>query len=275
MLGSGGRGVRLGRVALGAVAAGAVAGAGWRTGALTPGGAAAAVAVGTPVFATGGLHWASVLFGFFTLSSALSRVGGARKAAGADVAAKGGRRDEGQVLANGGVAAVAALAAAAAGGEAAFPAFLGAVAAAASDTWATEVGMLSRRPPRSIVTLRPVPPGISGGVTPLGLAAAAAGGAAMGLIAALGGGEGSGGSRAGVVALATVAGLSGSLVDSLLGGTVQRVFRCPCCGVETERQVHGCGATTVPVRGVGWIDNDVVNLVGTAAGAATALVMAR
>ena len=258
------------RVALGAGLAGVVAVAGWRRGALTADGAAAAVAVGTPVFAVGGGRWAAVLVGFFTLSSALSQVGRERKAPMAAVASKGSRRDAGQVLANGGVAAGAAVVAGITGKpDATFPAFLGAMAAATSDTWATEIGMLSRRPPRSIVTLRRVRPGMSGGVTPLGLAAAAAGGATIGLIGSLRR------PRWGLVTLGTLAGLAGSLADSVAGATVQGVYRCPRCGEETERRVHPCGTPTIPVRGVAWIDNDVVNLFGSVVGAVTALVLAR
>src|SRR5690606_20349729 len=186
------------------------------------------------------------------------------------VASKGSRRDAGQVLANGGVAAGAAVVAGITGKpEAAFPAFLGAMAAATSDTWATEIGLLSRRPPRSIVTWRQVRPGLSGGVTPLGLAAAAAGGATIGLIGSLGR------PRRELVALGTLAGLAGSLADSVAGATVQGVYRCPRCGEETERRVHSCGTPTIPARGVAWIDNDVVNLIGAAVGAITALVLAR
>ena len=258
------------RVALGAGLAGVVAVAGWRRGALTADGAAAAVAVGTPVFAVGGGRWAAVLVGFFTLSSALSQVGRERKAPMAAVASKGSRRDAGQVLANGGVAAGAAVVAGITGKpDATFPAFLGAMAAATSDTWATEIGMLSRRPPRSIVTFRRVRPGMSGGVTPLGLAAAAAGGATIGLIGSLRR------PRWGLVAVGTLAGLAGSLADSVAGATVQGVYRCPRCGEETERRVHPCGTPTIPVRGVAWIDNDVVNLFGSVVGAVTALVLAR
>lgn len=260
----------LGRAVLGAGAAGAVAVAGWWRGALTADGTAAAVAVGTPVFAVGGGRWAAVLVGFFTLSSALSQVGRERKAAMAAVASKGSRRDAGQVLANGGVAAGAAVVAGITGKpEAAFPAFLGAMAAATSDTWATEIGLLSRRPPRSIVTWRQVRPGLSGGVTPLGLAAAAAGGATIGLIGSLGR------PLRELVALGTLAGLAGSLADSVAGATVQGVYRCPRCGEETERRVHSCGTPTIPARGVAWIDNDMVNLIGSAVGAITALVLAR
>ena len=52
---------------------------------------------------------------------------------------------------------------------------LGALAASAADTWATEIGSLATRPPRSILTLRPVPAGTSGGVNLLGMLAMVAG----------------------------------------------------------------------------------------------------
>lgn len=260
------------RAGLGLLASTVVAAAGWRKATLSPSGALGAVAVGTPVFAIGGRRWASVMVGFFTLSSALSRLGTTRKAGLESVAAKGARRDLGQVAANGGVAAAIALAAGMRARRGAlFPAYLGALAAAASDTWATEVGMLSRRPPRSIVTLQRVRPGVSGGVTPLGLGAAVAGGAAMGVIGSIP--QWRGCQR--LVGMAALAGLAGSLADSLLGATVQQIYRCPVCGVETERRVHRCGATTVPARGIPWIDNDVVNLAGTAVGAMTALAISR
>ena len=62
-------------------------------------------------------------------------------------------------------------------------------------------------------------------------------------------------------------GIVGSLVDSLLGATCQAVYRCPRCGTDTERRVHSCGARTVHVRGLRWLDNDAVNALSTVAGA--------
>src|SRR5690606_31156432 len=172
---------------------------------------------------------------------------------------KGGRRDAVQVLANGGVATAIAALAALRPDLALFPAFAGAIAAATADTWATEVGLLSRTTPRLITTGRRVPAGTSGGVTPLGTAAALAGGVFIGVLAAalvlLGSAVSSysvgdivpaastaprtdaGGALR--IALATsAAALLAALSDSLLGATVQAAYHCPRCDKPTERRVH-------------------------------------
>ena len=66
-------------------------------------------------------------------------------------------------------------------------AMLGALVAANADTWATELGVLSRSPPRLVTTLRQVAPGTSGAVSGVGMLAATAGAAFVGLVAALAG----------------------------------------------------------------------------------------
>lgn len=269
--------VRLRRVMLGTAAAGAIGWTGWRRRALSGSGGVGAALVGSAVFGGGGPRWAAVLIAFFTGSSALSRLGASRKAALQSVAAKGSRRDAAQVLANGGVGAALGLAAARSDQAALFPAFVGAMAAVNSDTWSTEIGSLSRWAPRLITSGRPVPPGTSGGVTPLGLVAALSGGAAIGAVGGLAVLTDRSGrmSARRMVVLGAGAGLAGSLADSLLGATVQQVFYCPCCGVETERRVHTCGQATERLRGLTWVDNDVVNALASVVGAAVGAVIAR
>ena len=66
--------------------------------------------------------------------------------------------------------------------------------------------------------------------------------------------------------LNALAGLAGSLVDSVLGATVQGIYWCAACQKETERRIHTCGAATEPLRGWGWLNNDLVNLVSSVAG---------
>ena len=248
------------RASAGLAASIAVSVAGTRARALTPVGAVAAVAVGTALITGTSWRGAATLGAFFTSSSALSRVGKPNA-----VAAKGGRRDASQVLANGGVAALAALSAPLLGQSRATLLAAGALAAAAADTWATELGSLSPSAPRTLLTWRVTAPGTSGAVTPLGLLAAAGGALCVGLAAVPG-------SASGVARLA-VAGVCGALVDSLLGATVQERRWCPACATPTEATRHSCGTATTVVGGIRGINNEVVNACCTLSGALLAGVL--
>ena len=254
------------RAVIGAALALLIALLAWRARWLTRGGALLAVVIGT---ATTAADWSfgAALIAFFISSSALShfrRAEKERRAAG--IVAKGGARDTWQVAANGATAAVASVAWAASGDSWLAAAAGGAIAAATSDTWATEIGMLSSSPPRSVITGRPVPVGTSGGVNVAGLLAALGGAAFISTIGSV-----LGWPR--LVAIAVVAGgVTGMLADSLLGALVQSRRRCERCGAETERRIHDCGGTTTHVAGVPWLDNDGVNFLATLAGAAAAII---
>ena len=234
-----------------------MAGFGWRRGALSGDGAIAAAAVGAATFAFGGMPASLSLIAFFASGSALSRRGAVL---GELPSAKGHRRDAVQVFANGGIAALA-LAASARGRRGGRGAALGALAAAAADTWASEIGVRSPTPPRSIVTGNVVRPGSSGGVTPLGWLAATGGALVVG-VAWMAAGD----RRAAWLGLALVAGLAGSLADSLAGATIQAGYRCEVCGEPVESPGEHCGRPRRLVRGRVWITNDVVNVIGTVAG---------
>lgn len=260
--------MNLGALALGTVLGVLIAVASYYLGALSGSGAVGASLVGALTFGIGGLGPAVLLILFFASSSALSRLGGKRKLAMAAAFAKGSRRDLGQVLANGAMAALFSVLLGLTGHPMWLAGVGGALAAVNADTWATELGVLSRRRPRLITTGAPVEPGTSGGVTLQGTLAAVAGAA----LVALAGGLLGGGARLGLAA--TLGGFVGALFDSLLGATVQAMYFCPTCGRETERHPqHGCGTATSLVRGWSWLGNDGVNFSASLVGAGVALAI--
>ena len=68
------------------------------------------------------------------------------------------------------------------------------------------------------------------------------------------------------VGAAIVAGLAGSLADSLAGDTIQAGYVCTVCDEPSEVGGDHCGQPQLLVRGVPWITNDVVNVIATAVG---------
>ena len=257
----------------------------WRR-TLSESGVLGAVLIGTAIFGFGGWVRGLLLIAFFISSSLLSHYHDHRKAALAEKFAKGNRRDLGQTLANGGIAALLAQAIGLTGLSSGFYAvlalaFYGALATANADTWATELGVLARRQPRLITTGRPVPVGTSGGVTVAGFAAALAGAAfigAVGFVLIQAAAKLTLGawllSDWIVIPVAAVSGFLGAAFDSLLGATVQAIYICDQCGVETERTVHRCGQPIRLLRGWRWLNNDWVNFLASVAGAVVAACLA-
>lgn len=222
--------------------------------------------VGTLAIAAG-WSWGLLLLSLFATGSALSKLGERKKAElVGPVVQKGGERDVGQVLANGGIYAIAAL------GYLVFPspvwyaAGIGALAASAADTWATEVGTLAGGEPVSIISARRVPPGTSGGVTLLGTMAGAGGALFIGAGATLA-------NWPVPFAAAALGGMAGTLADSLLGAVLQARRWCDLCAKSTERLVHSCGTPTRHAGGVAGFDNDAVNAVCSGVGALVALLL--
>jgi uncharacterized protein (TIGR00297 family) len=286
-------------LAIGALFAGAIALAAWRVRALTRSGAIAAFAVGTLTYASGTLGFTLVLLAFFVPSVLLSRIGRARKRELVDIG-KHGARDAMQVLANGGIATVCAVVWVFTQDARWAFAFAGAFAAASADTWGTEIGTLARGQPRSILTLRPVPAGLSGGISLPGTLAEFAGAAWMGVAGLVGIGLANmlGAGDFGMsylndryplppivivnpplqlillpVLAIPAAGILGAMFDSILGATLQELRWCDACGRACETDPHECGHPTRRVRGIPGFSNDAVNLLATAMGAAVAFVM--
>ncbi len=228
----------------------------------------ASVAVGYSIIIGGGLSWFLVVAVFFALGVGFTwfkyeykrKIGSAQEG--------GGARNWPNILANGGAASVFALAELFIGGYFFAALFLGSIAAAASDTVATELGLLSNSKPRLLTRIRsPVAPGTSGGVTPLGIVGAFFASLVIGVMAFFLG------VLSGYVlplAAAIFGGVVGSGADSLYGATVQRKGYCVVCGRPAETLKH-CGETTHRTGGAPFVENNIVNLLGTLTGALASL----
>ena len=259
------------RILVGAVAAALIAYAARRARSLSPSGALAAVVIGTAA-AAAGWSWAALLILYFATSSALSRLGRAEKERRtATIVEKGGERDAAQVFANGLVFMVGAILMCVDASSRWLALGAGALAASAADTWATEIGTLYGGEPRSILTGRRLSAGTSGGISAAGMVASVAAALFIAFVASFALST----DRGRLVWPVFVAGITGSLIDSLVGATLQSRRWCETCRRETERHVHDCGTTTSPRRGVALLNNDAVNFVSTVAGGLLAASLVR
>eukprot|EP00537_Pseudo-nitzschia_pungens_P008787 CAMPEP_0172363960 /NCGR_PEP_ID=MMETSP1060-20121228/7196_1 /TAXON_ID=37318 /ORGANISM="Pseudo-nitzschia pungens, Strain cf. cingulata" /LENGTH=320 /DNA_ID=CAMNT_0013086847 /DNA_START=63 /DNA_END=1025 /DNA_ORIENTATION=+ len=151
-----------------------------------------------------------------------------------------------------------------------------------ADTLASEMGILSRIPPRLITQpWKTVPSGTNGGVTPNGFFWSALGGAIIGIstvvldgasgILQVGDGDSNndGDSMASAMAYAcrmvgftTACGLSGSVIDSLLGATLQQSYYDPDTKMVYQEEDHRPETTLLVVdSSKNVLTNELVNLV--------------
>lgn len=242
----------------------------WRARSLDVSGMLAAVLTGGLIFGLGGIPWAALLLAFFITASLLSKLFNRRKAAlAAEKFAKGSRRDWGQVLANDGLGTLLVIL------HALYPdevwpwlAYGGAMATVNGDTWATELGVLSKNLPRLITSWKPVERGTSGGITLAGSLATLAGAGLIAILMLL-----TAPTQAAWQTLLAVSagGTAGAFFDSLLGATVQAMYYDPVKGKQTERKIlDSNGNPTAPVRGWRWMSNDAVNFISSIIGALAA-----
>ncbi len=250
---------------IGAVFATAIAIVSYYVRFLTASGSVATFVLASLIYGLGGWKWTIPILIFFVSSSLLSKFGKKRKAQFENVFEKSSTRDYAQVAANGGVAGMLVTL------SYFFPSFnfysicLGSIAAVTADTWGTEIGVLAKGKSISITTLRQVAAGISGGVSFEGFIGGTVGAAMI----ALSGFQWIRDLRIGIWIV--FAGIVGSLVDSLLGSTLQAQYRCAVCGRTTERAAH-CNQPAELVHGFRWVNNDLVNWVCASTGAITMML---
>ncbi len=248
--------------------------------ALTEEGTLTAIVIGLLVFIfpaapIHGRIWFSLLAVFFISSFAVTKYGEAAKEAVNKQFAKGSTRDLMQVFANGAGAALVAVIYYFYPLPSVFVAFAAILATVNADTWATELGVLSKSKPFLITSLKQVEPGVSGAISRFGLFASAIGAGliALSLVALVYIDEIYFGTEqvaavipGGVfnfILFITFFGIIGSILDSMLGATLQVMYYCKKCKCETERTEHTCGKKTFYLKGIKFFDNDVVNLVSS------------
>lgn len=234
-------------------------GRGW----LTLGGAIAASLLGVLVVLFQGPLWLLPLAAFFLSSTLLGKALKGRTAGSDDK--QGRARDAVQVFSNGGPYLLAAVL---------LPpvhahwAILVSMAVATADTWASEIGVALRGRTYDILTARPMPVGVSGGISLQGTLGGLAGATGMALLGTL---LIRGGSTQWTILLAAMVllyGIIGMLADSVLGASLQARYRS-AGGQLTDRWSPGADR----VSGSSWITNDRVNLLSNVAITALALVL--
>ncbi|KAI5680624.1 hypothetical protein M9H77_01851 [Catharanthus roseus] len=222
-------------------------------------------------------RFGAMLLAFFFTSSKLTKVGEQKKRKLDAEFKEGGQRNWVQVIFNSGIASILVIIAwkltgsqdqcldskesglltALAGG------IIGHYCCCNGDTWSSELGILSDEQPRLITTFKPVRRGTNGGVTKTGLLAAAAGGCVIGLAFILVGflttrcTSDVALKQLLVIPISTVAGVLGSVIDSLVGATLQFSGFCSV----RNKVVGKAGATVKKISGLSILDNNGVNLV--------------
>ncbi len=241
------------------------------TGTLDKYGCVVGTGVGYTILFFGGWRWLTVLLAFFVSAAFFTRFKSElKRRTGAGEGGEGIRSWQ-NVMANGLVASVFAVAY----GVTHFAPFtfgyLGAIGTSAADTLATEIGLLNPHEPRLITNLsRQVPAGTSGAVSPYGELASIVGAVVVSSVAWIL--TMASWNVLGSFVVVMIAGFMGSTFDSLLGATLQAIYRCPLCGALTERRTH-CSIRTEHLSRIRLLDNNLVNLFATAFGGLSATVL--
>lgn len=220
---------------------------------LTKDGGIAAIFVGVGIAIGFGYKGLLILGVFFVTSSSLSKFKKKSKKDMEAKAGKGSRRDAIQVLANGGAASIVAIIFFFHEQSIYIPIFAVLLAAANSDTWSSEIGSLSKKKPISLRSFKRIDTGSSGAVSLLGSVAGIVGSFFIAISSYL----------LFPISLKEafivfVAGCIGNIIDTLLGAFLQAEYQCTNCHAIIEKVDH-CGMVAKRMKGLKWMNNDVVN----------------
>jgi uncharacterized protein (TIGR00297 family) len=227
----------------------------------------AAVIIGNLIMIFGSIKWFIILATLLIIAAAATRFKFYRKMEIEAAEGKGGVREGKNVLSNGIIATLVAIIFGITLHKVYAASYLGAISTSIADTLSTELGLLNPNKPRLITNLNNrVRAGTSGGITLLGEASGLLGSLIIAALAFLINFEELNAFQ--ILTSTICSGFIGNTFDSLLGATVQAIFKCQVCGKMTEEKTH-CEQTTIHIKGHHYIDNNVVNFASTILGALT------
>jgi uncharacterized protein (TIGR00297 family) len=204
------------------------------------------------IFGIGGWQWTIPVLTFFISSSILSKIGHSKKQHFRLLFEKSSKRDSKQVFANGGLALLIIVVYFFTSQDIFFYLYLASLAAANADTWATELGVFSISRPRLLTTFKRVEKGSSGAISFAGSSAAF-----LGSLAVVHSGLFFKDLSLSPVLILTLCGLLATFIDSLLGATLQAQYQS--ADRITEKAFDESGQPHQLIRGLKWLNNDLVN----------------
>ena len=208
-----------------------------------------AIIMGNFIIAYGGINYLAPLGVFFIFSSLISKIKPKNKYSFKESS----KRNIIQVFANGGIALLLCVCSTFLDDyQFIYYLFLSSVAAAASDTWGTEFGKFSKNRPISILNLREMNYGESGGISLIGTIGSFMGSCMIGLIGFYFTSERD------LIFIVITAGFLSSLLDSAIGASLQGKY-LDSNGIITEDS----SSSNYLINGYSWMGNNVVNLINT------------
>jgi uncharacterized protein (TIGR00297 family) len=220
--------------------------------AISLGGFIAAAMLGVLTFVFGSWPSFIALIAFFILGSLVSFVGKAAKKEISNIHGHKTARGVKQVLANGLPPLIFALIYFITKEESFLVLTIAAFAGCTADTFSSEIGMLSKKQPVSILNFKKIQKGLSGGVTILGLCGALLGSTLISIIALIC-------FNFNYMIFVIIVGFINAIIDSIMGATLQGKYKVPNSELLSEKRVKNSEC----VSGFKLIDNNAVNFLST------------
>lgn len=207
------------------------------------------------IFGLGSWKWTIPILIFFIFSSVLSKIRESKNPSVNNYFEKSGSRDFYQVFANGGLGGLLVIFSYFFPDPVWYFVYAGIIASSCADTWATEIGTMTKHKTYDILNFKPVEQGSSGGVSVNGFAGSLLGALFISLISVLWIDN----NQIDFILIITFAGFIAGIFDSIAGASFQVQYKCVQCARIIDKKIH-CEKSTIKYRGVNFINNDFVNL---------------